>query len=87
MTLQDSIFPEVKMAGGVSSKATEYKELSRKIRPATNGRTNGHTNGSTNVHPNANVNIVNGKAPLSSTPLAAPLDVNAGNVHQTIGGR
>ncbi|KID97651.1 hypothetical protein MAJ_06329, partial [Metarhizium majus ARSEF 297] len=116
MTLEDSIFPEVKMAGGVSSKATEYQELSRKgdkwespvfsigsakrstdippapkienkARPATNGRTNGHTNGSTNVHPNANANIVNGKAPLSSTPLAAPLEVNAGNVHQTIGGR
>ncbi|EFY95596.1 hypothetical protein X797_009623 [Metarhizium robertsii] len=116
MTLEDSIFPEVKMAGGVSSKATEYKELSRKgdkwespvfsigsakrstdippapkienkARPATSGRTNGHTNGSTNVHPNANANIVNGKAPLSSTPLAAPLEVNAGNVHQTIGGR
>ncbi|KHN97595.1 uncharacterized protein MAM_04610 [Metarhizium album ARSEF 1941] len=107
MTLEDSIFPDIKMAGGVSSKATEYKELSRKgekwespvfsigsakkstdIPPApvvekkTRPATNVHTNGNTNGYSNANANLVNGK-----TPLAAPLNVNAGNVHQTIGGR
>ncbi|KAG5930364.1 hypothetical protein E4U53_002261 [Claviceps sorghi] len=30
MTAEDSIFPDVKLQGGISSKATEYKELSRK---------------------------------------------------------
>lgn len=117
MTMEDSIFPKVKMTGSVSAKATEYKELSRKgekwespvfsigtakkstdipsapqieskVRPATNGNTNGHTNGhTTNGNVNVHNSVVNGKAPLSSTPLAAPLEVNAGNVNQTIGGR
>ncbi|KAG6020643.1 hypothetical protein E4U41_002773 [Claviceps citrina] len=30
MTAEDSIFPDVKLEGGISTKATEYKELSRK---------------------------------------------------------
>ncbi|KAG6003594.1 hypothetical protein E4U21_001881 [Claviceps maximensis] len=30
MTTEDSIFPDVKLQGGISSKASEYKELSRK---------------------------------------------------------
>ncbi|KAF4506321.1 hypothetical protein G6O67_006418 [Ophiocordyceps sinensis] len=30
MTTEDSIFPNVKLPGGVSSKASEYKELARK---------------------------------------------------------
>ncbi|KAG6298457.1 hypothetical protein E4U44_001100 [Claviceps purpurea] len=30
MTAEDSIFPNVKLPGGISSKATEYKQLSRK---------------------------------------------------------
>ncbi|GAO13492.1 uncharacterized protein UV8b_05758 [Ustilaginoidea virens] len=30
MTAEDSIFPDIKLPGGISSKATEYKELSRK---------------------------------------------------------
>jgi len=30
MTQEDSIFPNVKLPGGISSKATEYKELARK---------------------------------------------------------
>lgn len=30
MTMEDSILPNVKLPGGVSSKATEYKELARK---------------------------------------------------------
>ncbi|PHH82895.1 hypothetical protein CDD83_3149 [Cordyceps sp. RAO-2017] len=30
MTTEDSIFPDVKLPGGVSSKASEYKELARK---------------------------------------------------------
>ncbi|KJZ74740.1 hypothetical protein HIM_05857 [Hirsutella minnesotensis 3608] len=30
MTTEDSIFPDIKLTGGVSSKATEYKELARK---------------------------------------------------------
>jgi hypothetical protein len=130
MTMEDSIFPNIKMTGGVSSKATEYKELARKgdrwespvfsigsakkstdipaapkienkhravanggtdvqgtglasgqINGRTNGNTVAHTNGRTNGNMNMHSAIVNGKAP----PLAAPLDVNAGN--QAIGGR
>lgn len=119
MTMEDSIFPNVKMAGSVSAKASEYKELSRKgekwespvfsigsakkstdipaapkIENKPHSTTNGHTNGATNGHTNGNVNalggVVNGKAPVTSAPLAAPLDLNAGNmtnVNQTIGGR
>lgn len=30
MTQEDSIFPNIKLPGGISSKATEYKELARK---------------------------------------------------------
>lgn len=30
MTQHDSIFPDIKLPGGISSKATEYKELARK---------------------------------------------------------
>jgi len=30
ITKQDSIFPDIHLAGGISSKATEYKELARK---------------------------------------------------------
>lgn len=30
MTMEDSIFPDVKLPGGISTKATEYRELARK---------------------------------------------------------
>ena len=30
MTQHDSIFPNIKLPGGISTKATEYKELARK---------------------------------------------------------
>jgi hypothetical protein len=66
MTLHDSMFPDIKLPGGVSTKATEYVELANKgERWESPIFSIGHANASTDV---PTPGPVNRKAPTSDVP-------------------